>query len=695
MRWAIILVFLSVSLFAKAQPVHVLKESEGISIIGKKMMVFDDETASLSFNDIQKPATQKKFKQAVAEIINMNVTHSVIWVKIKICTSEKREWYMETGMSSMERVDLYQLHHGKIIHQRTGIKVPRSERVLIGHRNIFRLNTTAGDTLDCYIRYQDSAPLKITIKTGTLKQFFEHDHTANYLHGAYLGIVVMMVLYNLFLYVTNRHKVYLYYILYVIFSAMFILFFTGHVVLFPDWYIAIFSFSPVLIAAAFGAFGLLFTMEFLITRQYAPVLHRVMIYFIALISIPIVISLLGYKHLSINIIQLAGFMLAFLSIATSIVVYRRGYKPAKYYILGFGAYMAGLMMLIVSNLVGFTDEYMAVYSLEAGSGIEAIFLSFAIGDKLNTANKDKNAAKEQAMKAALENEKLVREQNTMLEHKVNERTKELKEQKEIVEEKQKEIVDSINYAKRIQDAYLPPTHVLTYFFPSSFLIFKPKDIVSGDFYWYYTKRNEDGKPSDEVFMAVADCTGHGVPGAIMSVICCNALNEVVINKGITDTGQVLDQVRDIVIRTLKSSRDGNQKDGMDIVLVKINRVTGSAQFSGANNPLWIIPASDSALVTELKADKQPVGMHTALNPFTSHSFQLNKGDGVYLFSDGYADQFGGPKGKKFKYSTLKELLVETFALTPDEQVKVLEEKFTTWRGELEQVDDVCVIGIRI
>lgn len=267
---------------------------------------------------------------------------------------------------------------------------------------------------------------------------------------------------------------------------------------------------------------------------------------------------------------------------------------------------------------------------------------------------------------------------------------ELNEGREKLAEKNKEITDSINYAKRIQAAYMPSPEVFHRAFSNAFLFFKPKDIVSGDFYWFFAVQKESTKNYVR-FCAVADCTGHGVPGALMSVICCNALNEAVVNNKIHDTEKILDETRRLVKQNLKSAGTG-QKDGMDIALIKIDDDTHELWYSGANNPAWILKGNE---VLELKADKQPIGAHANEKEFTSQYVQLNKDDIIYLFSDGYADQFGGPKGKKFKYKQLSELLQANKHKSMQDQHKLLEETLHHWKGSLEQTDDVCVIGIKI
>ncbi|MEZ4923545.1 MAG: SpoIIE family protein phosphatase [Crocinitomicaceae bacterium] len=263
-----------------------------------------------------------------------------------------------------------------------------------------------------------------------------------------------------------------------------------------------------------------------------------------------------------------------------------------------------------------------------------------------------------------------------------------------IAEKNKEIVDSINYAQRIQDAYLPPKEVLGHYFPESFLFFETKDIVSGDFYWFYGIRNKEGQLLDDVFVVAADCTGHGVPGAIMSVICCNALNEVVVKGEEYDTGKILDKVREQIVTILKTKGNNSRKDGMDVAMVRVNRKSKAVQFSGANNPLWILKNGGTE-IEEIKADKQPVGAYENAVPFTAHSVTLSEGDQLYMFSDGIQDQFGGEKGKKLKAANLKKIILDNKTLPLAEQQSAVKKAFHQWKGDLEQVDDVVMIGLRL
>lgn len=258
-------------------------------------------------------------------------------------------------------------------------------------------------------------------------------------------------------------------------------------------------------------------------------------------------------------------------------------------------------------------------------------------------------------------------------------------QKLMLEEKNTEITDSINYAKRIQSAILPATEYFKEQLPNSFILYKPKDIVAGDFYWMQTV-------NETILFAAADCTGHGVPGALVSVVCSNALNQSVKELNSTNPSKILEETRVLVKERFNKGNEVNVKDGMDIALCSLNKQTNEIEFSGANNPLWVIRNGELIIY---KGDKQPIGKHFKESPFTNYKEQLQKDDMLYVFSDGYADQFGGPKGKKFMYGQLKKLVLEVAHKSIDEQHNILNQTFEDWKGDLEQLDDVCFIGVRI
>lgn len=259
---------------------------------------------------------------------------------------------------------------------------------------------------------------------------------------------------------------------------------------------------------------------------------------------------------------------------------------------------------------------------------------------------------------------------------------EIESQKSLIEEKQSEILDSIHYAKRIQQALLTQEHLLKEALPESFLFFKPKDIVSGDFYW-------SAERGDYFYLAVCDSTGHGVPGAFMSLLNITFLNDAINSEGLLETDAIFNYVRQRLIHHL--SKDG-ARDGMDGVLLRYDRRNNSYTYSAAFSKPVIVR---NGKIIELTCDKMPVGQGEGHSPFSRFSIDHQPGDYLYLFSDGFADQFGGPKGKKFKYKPLYQTLAEGMQLPPDQQAKRLDAVFTEWKGELEQIDDVVVAGIRL
>lgn len=288
--------------------------------------------------------------------------------------------------------------------------------------------------------------------------------------------------------------------------------------------------------------------------------------------------------------------------------------------------------------------------------------------------------------------------NTLVKEKEEEierlRNVELKNAYHLISEKNKEITDSINYASRIQQGILPSPAELTNTLKEHFVLYKPKDIVSGDFYWC-KKVNPAGTDLNVGAIAAIDCTGHGVPGAFMSMLGQTLLNQSGKSGEVTSPADALNYLNKELPKNLKSQdKQQSIKDGMDCTLVAIEFNSRFLLYAGANNPLWIVRNNE---LIELAPEKQAISASDEIEkrPFKNTEFLLKANDMVYLFTDGYADQFGGPKGKKFKYSNLKDLLIRISGMNMDDQKQNLETEFENWRGSLEQVDDVLIIGIRI
>lgn len=255
-----------------------------------------------------------------------------------------------------------------------------------------------------------------------------------------------------------------------------------------------------------------------------------------------------------------------------------------------------------------------------------------------------------------------------------------------IAEQKKEITDSITYAKNIQTSFLPKEEDFLPHFEESFLMYQPKDIVAGDFYILE-------ETDDYVFFSVADCTGHGVPGAMVSIVCSNALRKVLHEMHIYDPGRVLDETRKIVIAQFER-KGATVKDGMDISFCRLDKKNMKLAWAGANNSLLMI-RNGNGVLHEIKPNKQPIGGYITYDPFTTHEVDVQKGDLIYMTSDGYPDQFGGEKGKKYKYKRFKELLVRVSQEKMRKQKELISSEFWEWKQGFEQIDDVCVMGVKI
>ena len=523
----------------------------------------------------------------------------------------------------------------------------------------------------------DDSRWKITVqKMGALYSGREK----SYYWGMYFGLLFILFFYNLFLFISLRDITFLYYSIIIFFLVNFEIWRTNDFGAYLPRAFMLLNYSnwihfPVfsLFISIATIFYLLLVRKFMRLKEVLPTANKILLGLITLMILNIV---LVQANLIIFIMSKVSPITIFVSyiicFIVGILLWIKGHKHVRYFVLACSVLSLSMLLLILDELgVGDFNIHIKVFRPDnIGTMAFVGLLSFALADRINILKKEKEGAQEKALE--------------VLEEKVQERTLEIEEQKELVEEKQKDILDSITYAKRLQDAILPPVSFIKKFLPDSFLVYKPKDIVAGDFYWME-------RSDDNILIAAANCTGHGVPGALVSVVCSNALNRTVKEFHITEPGKILDKVRELVLETFEKS-ESNVQDGMDISLCCITTKTKEVQWSGAYNSLWYIQKGE---IKEVAADKQPIGKNDRPEPFNTHKLNLQKGDTLYLFTDGYADQFGGPKGKKFKYKQMEELLLANASKPMDEQKDVLENTLEKWKGTLEQVDDILIIGIRV
>jgi serine phosphatase RsbU (regulator of sigma subunit) len=662
---------------ASAQTPVELKHAGEVHPLGKFLWVYEDSTAARSIVEIASKEARAGFRKSETQVLNFNITASAIWCRFSLVNNSGESlWYLESANSNVNSVDLY-LPDGKgnfrVIHG--GLGSNQDLKPMKTHRIIFPLTATRNDTVTGYIRFADVFPLQVNLLLGGSQVMLERLEYQDFLYGCFFGLMLMLVAYNLFIFFSVKDNVYLYYILYILANGWFISLITGYAANSPGFVRVIAQERPVLLPYLLGLTATLFSIVFLNLRNYSRRGYRFTLVLFTLLQIVPVLEFAGMRHAAVMMIQLFGFIFSFVSIALGITVWRKGYKPAMIYLMAWSVYLTGLLIYILADLKVLPFNELTHNSLEIGSAIEAVLLSMAVGDKIANFKKDKELAQEEALLAAMENERLTREQNIVLEQKVKERTHELAE-------KNREIIDSINYAKRIQYALLAHENLLKENLPEYFVFFRPKDIVSGDFYWATEK---EGK----FYLAVCDSTGHGVPGAFMSLLNISFLNEGINEKNIHDPAAVLDHVR---ARLIENIAQEGARDGMDAILICLDPANRKLTFASANNSL--VEVSDGLLHTHT-TDKMPVGKGERDDRFTSQTTDMPRGKTIYLYTDGFADQFGGPKGKKFKYKQLNELLVAISGMDMQAQKQKLEDAFQNWREGFEQVDDVCIIGLKV
>jgi serine phosphatase RsbU (regulator of sigma subunit) len=653
-------------------------QSEPTRISGKMQYFLDAEHEFTYENVWNNPG----FKNSGVEVPNFNITTSTVWAKVKMLAARTGTYYLKFDPATYLDVHIYhKINNGawELQHMGIGAGTKDQREVKISHP-LVKICFEQGDTVWLLVKIKEYYPINLDLKIGELQSFIEPIHFSDLYNGTCYGMMLMMLIYNLFLYITNRNVAYLYYVLYVFFSIIFTLFLSGYAYHFPPWFITVIDFAPILPPAGFGVFGLLFTLK-LFKGSLSPRFKKTVFVFMSLAMLDVILSATPLVHYSEMAIQALGLLLGILSITAGVIALRKKHTSAWYYLLGFGAYMTSLFYIILSAQGIFSITAFTWCVLLTGSALESVFLSFALGDKMRIYLLEKEKAQMESLEKSLENERLVRGQNAMLEKKVKERTLELQEQKEIVEEKNKEIVDSINYAKRIQYTLLAHESEFTKHLNEHFIVFKPKDIVSGDFYWATEYKHK-------FYLAVCDSTGHGVPGAFMSLLNISFLNEAINEHAIEQPNEVFNYVRKRLIDNVSQE---DQKDGMDGILISYDKKNGHVHYAAANNPPLLVRDN---IVVDMQYNKMPVGKGVKEDSFTNYEFVPEKGDVLYLFTDGYSDQFGGPKGKKYKYKRLIEKLVQISKDVFSMQKTEIESEFLTWKGTLEQVDDVLLIGIR-
>lgn len=710
--------------FSQPGQITITPENLGTSQFPNVLFLEDNEHALNLEEVISMDDSQFESKDVL--VPNFDFTASKYWLKFSITnTTEDSYFILETARPITNKVNFYQLRGIFIENQfRSGDDYHYSEKIIPHRKNLFPVSIDPGETKDYIIEIEsDGEVLILPVRIYDKIAFFANDYKHQFSFGFYYGLMCLVIVIYFFFYVMLKDKSFLFYILYVFCQALMQFSLDGFSFhhFFPNGgYMA--NHFILLIAGTTVIILLRYVSEFLQLSERFPTMQKVFIGSQILVGIGITLSLIPgptyqIAYPVINGTSLIGIIL---SVTAIYILLFKGKSVDRYFTIAFTILIIGAVIFILGNFSVIGDAELAQTALKISSAIEVAILSISMSNKYRKLQRDKEEAQAVAMQNLMEKNALMDDINAKLESQVKQRTAEISEQKEQLAEQNKEIMDSIRYAKRIQEAILPTDLHVREILPNSLILYLPKDVVSGDFY-FIDKTTTSTDNTDLKLFAAVDCTGHGVPGAFMSIVGSNLLKQTLTEKAVNSPAQALDFLNKGVNEALHQdvNKETTVRDGMDIAMCALDEKAMKVYFSGAKNPLYIIRQAESTedlgfewndddrslmkhdekslYLKEIKSDIQPIGayVHQFLKSFTNHEIDVRKGDMLYVFSDGFADQFGGENGKKYKYKNFKKLLLSIAELPVKDQQKILLDEFYSWKGDHEQLDDVLIIGVRV
>jgi len=672
--------FIYISIKSNAIPYAITNSNTSHSIPADKYVYYlEDRNNSVTIDSLLNNSLHYQFKKAKKTNLNYGFYNCTIWLKLSIDnqTTLNKDFLFSIDYALLNEVTFYESINGKLLRcTETGENKPFFERDIIDKNFIFHLNNYPLQFKTYFIRiYNNGEPLRIPMRINS--PVYDKEAQGNLILSVaiYYGYLLFSIFLNILLFLSFRKRQYLYFGGFVLFFALFIFIGDGFAFQYfwPDfpW----FANHSIIAATALTNFCMLaFARDF---HNYTGRIKHYSNYFYALFLAFFILAFIGYP--TYRYIVMAANIITFVTIIFIVITsahYLRKQNSAynKVFLLAFFFVTTGTIIYILRNAGLIPVNYLTQYAIKLGFVLQIVVLTFALIIKF---------------KIDLTNV------NIKLERDVEDRTAEIRAQHDKLSEhntriemQSKEITDSIIYAKRIQSAILPERHKFSYYFKEHLILFKPKQIVSGDFYWFAEK---NGK----VYIAVADCTGHGVPGGFLSMLGISFLNEIINKDAVLPPHRILNELQKLILSTLSAkSEDGMaNRDGMDISLCSIDFVNNKIEFSGANNPIFLIRNNE---INEFKVDKMPIGQHVRNDKlFTHHEFPLQEGDRIYLLSDGFFDQFNIESKKRFTKSKFKNLLLDIHQKPFDQQHIHLEKTLEKWKGETEQIDDILVMGLLV
>ena len=686
--------------------------------------VFEDvNNAFKSINEISQ-LDKSKFIRSNEKILSFDFTKSTYWLYFSLHNQTKHSrFYLETGRTVTNEVQFYELDENNTVlaSYQSGDDFPYADRPIPHRKHLFPVEIEPNERKQFFIKLRsDGEMLFAPVKFHEPTAFYQQDFKDQFKNGFYYGLIALTVVIYFFFYYFLKDRTFLFYIFYVFSQGMlqFSLDGYGHHHFFSGG--GYFTNHAVLFFAGLTViFLLVYVHNFLSLKERNQKLSRIFYWCrIVIIFITIISLIPGFTYeIAYPIINGSSLVIVLFAALTIILIRMQGYPVDFFFASAFIILIIGGVVFILGNLSIVGDKEVSLGALKISSALEFVVLSISMSSKYGKLQKEKIAAQKEALQTLKEKNELMDRSNILLEQQVHERTKEIERQKEELEHSNQSIVSSIRYAKRIQQAILPSATQIEELLPEAFVFYRAKDVVSGDFYFVESTQSSLNHAEEYVVFAAVDCTGHGVPGAFMSIVGNNILSLTLQEESVNTPALALDFLNKGVTKTLRQEQvyGATIRDGMDIALCAMTKDRSKLMYAGAKNPLYLIRSkekfnpdelpmsavvkkeNENCVLLEIKGDKFPIGdvSEGVFQPFTNHEINLKKGDQITIFSDGYADQFGGPKHKKFNYSRFKSLLVETYSTTQSVQEQRLIEAFDDWKGESDQIDDVLVISLRI
>lgn len=697
---------------ASSQSTLIIKNEYNINIASKIEYIEDTEknkTLQYFINNKQ----PINYKHCTETDLNFGYANANYWVKLNVLdvSGFNRQYYLFIDNPLVDSIDLYYVINNKIIFiKKAGDLYNFNQREVEDNAFLFNLDIPKLKPVTIYFHFRGNDNKLFPIHIIEKEYYHNLNNKKNILDGIFLGILIAMIIYNAFLSISLRDKNQYYYVLFMFSVLMVIVCLNGtgyrYIFIFNKYFANISNLFFIGCAALFCSRFIrrVFEMQTISKPiNYLLSVHEKISGVLIILSIISIFT----QQIFIYVVILA----AFITITTCINIIISGilgiYKKLRFaYFFSFGWFflILGVFAYILRNIGILPTTIYTNYSIQAGLGIQAILLSFGLADRIRQIQKSEIKSQTELLDAIEFKRHTIEEQNELLEQKVIERIKDIEIQKEAIivqserinrinkelEQKNLNITDSIRYASIIQSGMLPNYEILSSFFKDYFLIFKPRDIVSGDFYQVKQRRGY-------WIIAVADCTGHGVPGAFLSMLGIASLNEILSQLNfalLTDkASEVLELMRGRIKSVLnQTSTTGLSRDGIDMSICVFDPATRMLHFSGAYSNLYILKNGD---LIEYKGTACPIGYHNKERKFENIIIEIDKGDKIYLFTDGIVDQMGGEPEKplKFNNSRMREMLESFNNIGFEQQKQIILSSFENWKGtENDQIDDILILG---